>query len=256
MTDVYRKWGRAVRYESGTLVRVDEAGESSERDGVFECAPLGTAAADLPGVPREEEVAAAAREISRVAAGVRIERLILVDGVARHEIGGRTWTDATRRMHVALVRPPWRATIDADTFDAEAVGTAAAALARAGAERPRPQRLRITAHVAAALLPSLIGELAMEQCGGGFDGLGLPIETRAVTAGEPPNWYRPTYTARPARKWLNLRALPFGRIDAAAPAAVARLDRGRLLVIDGGDVYPTLVDAYEIEAVSGGEMML
>jgi hypothetical protein len=98
----------------------------------------------------------------------------------------------------------------------------------------------------------------MEQAGGGFDGYGQPIETRAVTHDPPPNWYRPGYAVRPVRAWLNLRALPFGNIDASAPVAVALLapvdgTTLRFLCIDGDNVFPATVDATRIAAVSRNE---
>jgi hypothetical protein len=100
--------------------------------------------------------------------------------------------------------------------------------------------------------------LAMEQTGGGFDGKGQPIETRAVTADPPPNWYRPGYAVRPVRAWLNIRALPFGSIDRSAPLGIALLSPVHgtslnVLCIDGDDVFATIVDASHIAAVSRDE---
>ena len=37
---IYRKWGRTVRWENGTIVRVEEAGEAREEDGVFFARPI------------------------------------------------------------------------------------------------------------------------------------------------------------------------------------------------------------------------
>jgi len=98
----------------------------------------------------------------------------------------------------------------------------------------------------------------MEQTGGGFDGRGQPIETRAVTSDPPPNWYRPGYAVRPVRAWLNIRALPFGSIDSDAPVAVALLapvegTTLRVLCVEGGAIFPTTVEATHIAAVSRGE---
>ena len=145
--------------------------------------------------------------------------------------------------------------IDLASFDVATVKTIADALARAGGERDAPRRIRLAPNVSAALLPSLIGELAMEQTGGGFDGRGQAIETRAVTHDTPPNWYRPGYAVRPVRAWLNIRALPFGRIDPDAPLAIALLEpvHGtalRVLCIAGDDVFPTTFDAPHVAAVS------
>ncbi len=38
---VYRKWGRTIRWENGTIVRVDEAGQAIEESGEFHARPLG-----------------------------------------------------------------------------------------------------------------------------------------------------------------------------------------------------------------------
>jgi hypothetical protein len=188
----------------------------------------------------------------------RIERFIASAGIATHEINGSNWTEESRRVHISLVNPPLRALIDLASFDIEMVTTIADALARAGGERNAPKHIRLAPNVSAALLPSLIGELAIEQSGGGFDGRGQPIETRAVTHDPPTNWYRPGYAVRPVRAWINIRALPFGRIDADAPLAIALLEpvHGtalRVLCVDGGDVFPTSLDASHIAAVSRAE---
>jgi hypothetical protein len=183
-----------------------------------------------------------------------MERFIASAGIAIHEIDGRKWTEESRRVHISLINPPLRALIDLASFDVEPVVTIAAALSRTRAERA-PKRIRLAPNVSAALLPSLIGELAIEQSGSGFDGLGQPIETRAVTHDAPPNWYRPGYAVRPVRAWMNIRALPFGRIDHDAPLAIALLEpvHGtalRVLCVDGDDVFPIAVDASHIAAVS------
>ncbi|HEV7425186.1 MAG TPA: hypothetical protein VGQ46_02380 [Thermoanaerobaculia bacterium] len=187
-----------------------------------------------------------------------MERFIASAGTATHEANGVTWTEESRRVHVALVNPPLRALIDLASFDVPIVRMIADALSRAGGERDAPKRIRLAPNVAAALLPSLIGELAMEQTGGGFDGRGVPIETRAVTHDPPPNWYRPGYAVRPLRAWLNIRALPFGRIDPSTPLAIALLEpvHGttlRVLCADGDGVFPTTLDASHVTAVSRAE---
>jgi hypothetical protein len=187
----------------------------------------------------------------------RIERFIASAGIATHEINGNTWTEESRRVHISLVNPPRRALIDLASFDIELVKTVAIALARVRDEKA-PKRIRLAPNVSAALLPNLIGELAIEQTGGGFDGLGQPIETRAVTSHSPPNWYRPGYAVRPVRAWMNLRALPFGAIDPNAPIAIALLAPGegtslRVLCVDGDDVFSATLDASHIAAVSRDE---
>lgn len=266
MTEVYRKVGRVVRYENGVFVSVSEAGEAFEEDGVFRARP----AVDVPR--SEQYVAQTQRNATHVDADLeqyvaqvrvnvrpgRIERFIASLGTAIHETNGSKWTEESRRVHISLINPPLRALIDLASFDVEIVTVVADALARAGEERDAPKHIRLAPNVSAALLPSLIGELAMEQSGGGFDGRGLPIETRAVTNDAPPNWYRPGYAVRPIRAWMNIRALPFGRIDADAALAVALLEpvHGtslRVLCVDGDDVFPATADASHIAAVSRAE---
>jgi hypothetical protein len=187
-----------------------------------------------------------------------VERLIISAGVSIHETNGVTWSEESQRVHLSLVKEKLRVLIDLASFDLDAIRAASSALARAGDAREAPARIRLSPNVAAALLPSLIGEIAIEQRDGGLDGRGQLIETRAVTAGEPPNWYRPSYSIRPRRAWLNLRPLPFGTIDDGAPIAVALLapvagTNLRVLCIDGDDVFPAGVSAERVAAVSGGE---
>jgi hypothetical protein len=169
-----------------------------------------------------------------------------------------TWTEESRRVHLSLVKERLRVLVDLASFDLDAIRSAAVALTRAGHARKAPPRVRLAPNVAAALLPALVGQIAIEQRGGGFDGRGLAIETRAVTADDPPNWYRPSYSIRPRRAWLNLRPLPFGTIDESAPQAVALLapvigTNLHVLCIDGDDVFPTELSAEHVAAVSGRE---
>jgi hypothetical protein len=187
-----------------------------------------------------------------------VERLIISSGVSIHETNGVTWTEESQRVHLSLVKEKLRVLIDLASFDLDAIRSAAGALARAGDAREAPPRVRLAPNVAAALLPSLIGEIAIEQRGGGLDGKGQPIETRAVTADEPPNWYRPSYSIRPRRSWLHLRPLPFGTMDASTPMAVALLapvtgTNFRVLCVDRDDVYPAELNVDRVAAVSGGE---
>jgi len=257
----YRKVGRVLRYENGMRISISEIGEAFEEDGVFHARP----AVEGPAQTRVSVPHSALADLDRFVAQTllsvqpgRIERFIASAGIATHEINGSKWTEESRRVHISIVNPPLRALIDLASFDVEIVAKIADALARAGGERDAPKRIRLAPNVSAALLPSLIGELAMEQSGGGFDGRGRPIETRAVTHDPPPNWYRPGYAVRPLRAWMNIRALPFGRIDHDAPVAIALLQpvHGtslRVLCVDGDDVFPTTVDASHIAAVSRAE---
>ena len=254
MSEVYRKWGCVVRYENGKTIRVEEAGEATDDGTVFRASPLGSRV-ELP-----EPDAEAVRQFRAAALGglrstITIERLIVSAGVARHETNGVTWMEESQRVHLSLVKPPLRVLIDLASFDRDAVGTIAGALARTGDAREAPSRVRLAPNVSAALLPSLIGELALEQRGGGFDGKGQAIETRAVTAGPPPNWFRPSYSIRPCRAWLNLCALPFGAIDRRVPRAIALLapvagTTLRVLCVEGDDIFPTTLEATHVAAVS------
>ena len=256
--NAYRKSGRVARYENGVFIHVQETGEAFERDGVFQAQP----AVDEPAqtrvsVPHLSLEVYVAQTLLSVQPGM-MERFIASHGIATHETNGVTWTEESRRVHISLVNRPLRALIDLASFDVSTVVNIASALARAGDERDAPRRVRLAPNVSAALLPFLIGELAMEQTGGGFDGLGQPIETRAVTAHPPPNWYRPGYAVRPVRAWMNIRALPFGRIDPNAPLAVALLapiegTSMKVLCAGGDDVFPATLDAAHIAAVSRDE---
>jgi hypothetical protein len=268
MTGVYRKWGRVIRYENGVTIRVEEAGEAIEGDGVFRAAPMapgaGTCRAQLrwaeppSSLPTAQGDSAQRSWALQVPAPCTVERLIITAGVARHETNGVTWTEESHRVHISLINPPLRALIDLASFDFDFVQTIGVALARAEPEREAPPRVRLAPNVAAVLLPSLIGELAMEQTGGGFDGRGQRVETRAVTADPPPNWYRPGYAVQPVRAWLNIRALPFGSIDKRAPLAIALLGPAegmmlRVLCDDGEAIFPTTIEACRIAAISRDE---
>lgn len=204
---IYRKWGRVVRWENGTLIRVEEAGEAREENGVFEARPIGERVA-LPEVD-DAWVIKTAKAIGEA------ERVFIAEGVAIHEYGDTRWQETTRRVHVALTRKPWRVLVD----DAE-VQPIKDALARCEGERDfelvTPQ---------------------FEQMPGGLDGYGRPIEHRRAE-GEPPNFYRPSYRVRPVRKWLNLRAIPSGVVQ-PAPRVLAPVDGGRLLVEHEGRVFVT-----------------
>jgi hypothetical protein len=134
-------------------------------------------------------------------------------------------------MHVALIGGGHRAILDLAEFDFDLVRRVADILARGGGEREAPERIRLAPHVTAALLPSLIGAIDIDQAPAPHDGRGNAIvETRVE--GKPPNVWRPSYRVRPVAMWHNLRARPFGVIDRDAVEAVALLS-GRLLLEDG-----------------------
>jgi hypothetical protein len=280
-----------ARWENGTLVRVAESGLAVEKDELFECHP--ETSGDVPRID-EAQVLEAAHAVQDVAAaaGVTIERLIVIDGIADHECEDRRWTEHTQRLHISLLHARTRVILDLGSFDLEDVVRVAGVLARAeDIEREAPARLRLAPNVTAALLPLLVGiappNVRLVQTAGGVDGCGEPIVeaedlrgTRGTRGTEAwPNRYRPSYRVRPVRMPLQLR-LECGvtATDADRPRAVALLApvsvmNGqlvlRVLVADGDRAFPTTVRVARIDAVSdqrtwypygggsfGAEMML
>ena len=216
---IYRKWGRVVRWENGTIVRVEEAGEAWEENGVFFAQPIAHGVIPSASEGPPADVVAVAEGILRCAQDdTEIERVIVTHGVALHQYGDVRWQDETRRVHVALIRKPWRVLVD--DFD---VASVASALARCEGERDFAHLLDVPC--------------AKEQMPGGRDGYGRPIEHRRVE-GEPPNFYRPSYRVRPVRQWMNVRAIPSATTQ-AAPKVLALVDGGKALVDDGGRVFVT-----------------
>jgi hypothetical protein len=235
---IYRKWGRAVRWENGTIVRVEEAGEAWEEDGVFFAQPIAERVA-LPPVD-VAGVVATARAVGNA------ERVIVSHGVALHECDGVRWHEETRRVHVALTRKPWRVLVD----DAEVVGPVADALALCKGEKDFE-------HVLVPPQVKIDVNCEKEQMPGGLDGYGRPIERRRVE-GEPPNFYRPSYRVRPVRRWMNVRAIPFGTMR-PAPHAIAIVDAPipTALVEDNERVFVTRLRVDRVTAVGErGEMLL
>ena len=263
MTAIYRKRGSVTRWENGTLVRVTESGAAREEGDLFECWPE-----ERPPIeaPRSDLAAIAASVRNAVPPGVAIERLILTEGAAEHELGDTRWRDETRRLHVSLTHGGVRALIDLGTFDVDEITRVAAVLARCDtAPRPAPPRLRLAPAVTAALLPSLAGlappNVTLLQTAGGVDGNGEPIVDVSIDTPverEPwPNWYRPSYRVRPMRRPLNLRLeCDVKEIDPSRPLAVALVAPVdglvlRVLVDDGGRAYPAAVRITRIDAVGG-----
>lgn len=253
MSETYRKFGRVVRRENDLLVRVDECGEAIEDAGRFTCSPVDEKRS-LPNVDAGE-VNDTADAIARlVKPPLTIERLIVSDGVALHRFGEIEWSERSRRIHLAIARPPYRALIDVAEFALDAIERVCESLARVGDERPA-ERVRLSESVGAALLPSLIGQIAMEQWAAPHDGKGAWIANVAVARDVPPNWFRPSYRTRPVRAWFHLRAQPRGAIDRTLPEAIALLapihDRSlRVLCADGGRAFVTTVSADRIAGVA------
>ncbi len=275
---IYRKRGSVVRWENGTLVRVAESGLAIEKDELFECRP--EASGVVPDID-ESHVLEAARAIQDIAAdaGLAMERLIVIEGMAEHEhtkaaaaaAALQNWTEHTRRIHISLLRGHTRAILDLGSFDLEDVVRVAGVLARAGdMEREAPARLRLAPNVTAALLPLLVGvvptNVRLVQTAGGVDGCGEPIVetsssgflgaprssseehmpeelrgTRGTRGTEVwPNRYRPSYRVRPVRMPMQLRLeCDVTAIDADRPVAVALL--APVSAVNGGLVLRVLV---------------
>ena len=221
MRETYRKFGSVVRRENDYVVRVDEAGEAIEENGKFSCYPI---AAEGGGTPLSvQDVNAFADEIQKlVRPPLGLERLIVSDGQAFHEFGNEKWSERSRRLHVAITRGANRVLIDLAEFDIEPIRRACTALARLNGER-KVDAVHLTDNVGAALLPSLTGDLRMEQWAAPHDGKGEWIANLPVTATDPPNWFRPSYRARPVRAWFHLRVSKFGSITGELPQGVALL---------------------------------
>lgn len=276
---IYRKRGVVVRWDNGELIRVIEHGVAIERDDLFECRPEERSGLSVPDLSDliESVRSSVASVRAAIPKRVGIERLLLLEGASEHAYEGRHWTDSTRRLHLAMTRGSLRVLVDLPGFDEEEIRRAADALACAAeSEAETPPRLRFAPAVTAAILPSLVGlappNVRLLQTAGGVDGKGSEI----VEARENwPNWYRPSYRVRPARRPLNLRLeCPVTAIDPDRPRAVALLAPveglvARVLVDDGSSVRPATVRLTRIDAVGpmagwypygsgsfGAEMML
>lgn len=251
MKEIYRKFGRVVRRENKFLVRVDEHGEAVEESGGFACHPIATWR-DLPDVDAEAVKQMAIAIETLVQPPLLLERLIISDGVALHELGDRSWNERTRRVHVSIARAPHRALIDLADFSLGAIQRAANALAKVGMERDT-RRVRTAPNVGAALLPALLGVIPMQQWAAPHDGKGEWI-ANVPAEGQPPNWFRPSYRTRPVRSWFHLRADPFGEVDPDLPQAVALLapvhgGSASLLCATADAAFPVALELRRIAAV-------
>jgi hypothetical protein len=275
---IYRKRGDVVRWENGTLIRVSESGVAIEEGELFRCAPESSSRPVLESSSVIETV----RAIEEAAKTLRIERLIVSEGIAEHEFEGRTWREEAFRIHCSIVNQRLRALVDSSTRRLDDLHRITRALKRADQhEREAPPRLILAPNVTAALLPLLIGlappNVELSQAAGGIDGKGHEIiEAVVEKANEPgPNWYRPSYRVRPIRVPLNLRLrCDVTEIERDRPVAVALLAPPdgltlRVLIDDGALAYPATVRVTRIDAVGeetvwypygggsfGAEMML
>ena len=259
MREVYRKVGRSVRYEHGHLITVIESGEAVEEGNAFTARPW-SAAGESPALHTDAVEGAVARIHSAVRHPLSIERLVVSEGTADHELGDIRWTETTRRVHAAIVFGRYRALIDLGDFDTGEIERVAEALPRLGGERNAPERVVLEPRVTAALIPNLIGlappNVTMLQTAGGQDGKGMAIEEVIVDKPPFPNWYRPSYRVRPQRAPLNVRATcTVTEIEPGVPRAIALLapPHGltmRVLIHDGNEVYASTVRVDRVDAIS------
>jgi len=219
MREVYRKFGRVMRWENGVEIDVTESGEAIETADTFIATPIPAedrrlACPDLPDIGQAR---------APILHGT-VERLILIHGIAIHQFNDIEWREETKRLHVALTHNRIRVIIDLDDFDFDLVRHIADRLQHATSEREAPKRIRIAPHVARAIEIS-------SPAAGGRDGKGQLIEE-----GRSTYWYRPSYRVRPILKALS--KCENTEVDQSLPQAIAIVDGNRLLIDDGDSVYP------------------
>jgi len=238
--ETYRKRGSVVRREGSVLLRVKESGEAIDDGATFITRPIN---GDIDDVDAQAVIDVAERLTK-----LNPERLIVTDGIAHHECDGRTWSESSRRIHLALTHQRMRTLIDhADFEQLEDIEQIARALKNVKDERN--VRVRLAPAVTAALLPSLIDKIEIEQLAAPHDGRGNAIEKRDAKP-PPPNVFRPTYRQRPIAMPFNLAAKPFGVIDETAPLAIAIVNGAQLLCINDDDAFLTPLKLSRITAVS------
>jgi hypothetical protein len=243
----YRKSGHVVRYElaheRAAFVTVRESGIAEERNGVFtvRAAPWGELAS--PQLHADALHALVASVHARVAAPLRIERLVATHGAARHafadERGSREWSDEAARLHISIVSAtlPLRVLLDLGSTTADAIDLADLEVAAHALAIARPHSLEQNADVvlepsvAAPLLLLLAREqqrsipqlIEQRECAEmPLDGEGVPVRDSAITAGALlPNVFRPSYRHRPIRLPFHLAMREHGVMRPAPFEAVA-----------------------------------
>ena len=244
MTERYRKWGRAVRFERGTIVDIRESGEAIEDDERFEARPLDDEN-DLPAVD-VDIVAFAERARAAVAPGVTIERLIATAGDSEHEFGGVRWEEKSVRLHIALTHRTTRVVLDlgGELVTDVPVGDVALvsrALAYADDVRAAPPQSVLAPHVTAALLPRL--HVTLIETSHGRDGKGAVISERVLDGSPHPHWFRPSYRVRPVRMPFHVRAEPTAEdVPPALPRVVALLGADEALYQDGDIAFRSTIE--------------
>ena len=185
----FRRGGRGVR--KGRRFSGSAGGRGTSTDKSV-CATLGVGA-DLARLIRAD----VAQTLLSVRSG-RIERFIASAGIATHETNGsHVDRGVAARAHLArqsavarahrsrIVRSRNRS--DELPTRSRVPATSATRRRASGSRRTSPPRCSRRSSAS----------WRWSRRGGGFDGRGQPIETRAVTHDAPPNWYRPGYAVRP-----------------------------------------------------------
>ncbi|MCU1231730.1 MAG: hypothetical protein JWO97_4614 [Acidobacteria bacterium] len=236
----YQKRGAVIRREGSVLLRISEAGEAIDDGATFIVRPIASAPIDMP--PADAVI-----NVADQLASLNPERLIVSEGVAHHVCEGREWREESRRIHISLTHQRLRVLVDHADFDQlEDIIRIAHALRAVRNERAAG-RVRLAPSVTAALLPSLLEKIDIEQVNAPHDGRGLPVPKRDATAPHP-NVFRPTYRQRPIAMPFNLRAKPFGTIE-DAPLAIAIVNGSQLLCVDGSAIFLMPLRIDDIRAV-------
>ena len=229
----YFKTGRSLRIERTAAVRsaieLHETGFALEEDELFSCGPV-SAAGDLIDNPQADHAADLETSIGSVfPANVGIERLVLVAGSTTHSIQSSpegnpsaTWRELFVRLHLSMTNRARRirTVIDlggssASQIDLADIRRIVSAVGDYSGERrslPPGAILEIAPHITAALLahptlpaapPVTIHQSPHDQFR--FDGYGKPIEEVVIDSSAlAPNFFRPSYRARPVRGWFHV----------------------------------------------------
>ncbi|HET7711254.1 MAG TPA: hypothetical protein VFL80_04940 [Thermoanaerobaculia bacterium] len=262
--EIYRKWGRTLRYERGVhgeaLIRIAESGEAREDGARFEAAPLGEEVA-LPEVDSGELLAAVSGIERCIDAPLWIERLIVTAGSAEHEFGRVRWFDRIRRVHASIRIGALRALVDSADFELREIREVVPILSRAvDEERDPPPEIRLAPQVAAAVANALtdlpVPGVRLGQLSGGIDGKGQPIDHLRLGGPPWPNWFRPSYRARPQPAPMNVAVEADETPLPSVPRAVALLApadglRFRVLCLSDDEAFPLRFTFRRVLGVSG-----
>lgn len=265
MNETYHKSGSSIRVEqtaSGvTILRLREEGRATQQDDRFEATSLDSSTREIRDAGELLEVFERVRR--HESAGIRIERLTLTAGGARHELEtateSRSWTDRHARLHLSLLRDSGhhRLVIDLASSELSTLPThlldepvVAFRSLREGPPRSTECSIRLDAMVSAALWSSMVlderagEELAEGGIPSGFrleqrepatltrDGRGAriskfplldPATGGLVSRSAWPNVFRPTYRYPPQPMPFHLTASRPGQVPESALRALALL---------------------------------